>query len=331
MNHFDVVKNFASRKVNKHTGDVSWKGSRVFSRDETLYSFGRHFILAKYLGHKEGKGFFLKNGDKYSTSTSQHQGMVQQKCKGGPTVSFSALQSAGVNAHSLRMENVVDYIEDYRSGSIVRNKESGKFFEKEWGEEAYQYTPFEKPRAGMFIPHLCQSNDDLTEGYWHTLGACLIESGGFQYLCSLDEGRYFVSKLRHKVKSVARSFEMLKPRKVREVEKEGVNVTRQGEWFFIPTSNSPSDLAKKTGLSKTKLVKLAKASALPRENSDSNLHVVKHLKLKGKTYAWGSVYHRDPFTKRASGEHRTITLGDLVHEVYKNTELASWSMSGNVD
>ena len=58
--------------------------------------------MAKYLGKHENKPFFIKNSDKYSLSTSQYQGLVQQYCP-DPTISRTAIEpiyARGMVSHS---------------------------------------------------------------------------------------------------------------------------------------------------------------------------------------------------------------------------------------
>lgn len=105
MSHKLIVKKFASRTINKRTGIVSWKGSNIFCDEDTIYSYGRHFPMAVYLGeHPKYKYFFIKNTDKYSSSTSCHQGMVSHSCA-GPEVPRLALNNAVADAETLKFES----------------------------------------------------------------------------------------------------------------------------------------------------------------------------------------------------------------------------------
>ena len=52
--------------------------------------------------------------------------------------------------------------------------------------------------------------------------------------------------------------------------------------------------------------------------------------IQGGLFAIGKVYHRNKETNRRSGEHSSIHL-DGWHEVFKNTERASWGALGYVD
>ena len=49
------------------------KNRSLFIDGDTLYSYGYHFPLAR----RNGDGTFWVNPDKYSVTTSKHQGMVR--------------------------------------------------------------------------------------------------------------------------------------------------------------------------------------------------------------------------------------------------------------
>jgi len=77
--------------------------------------------------------------------------------------------------------------------------------------------------------------------YRHFIGAMVIEVSGKYYLFDVDRrelGFYrfnaFLSELPSKVKTIAEAYDMLIPQKVRNARKKGLEVPRQGEWFFIP-------------------------------------------------------------------------------------------------
>ena len=73
------------------------------------------------------------------------------------------------------------------------------------------------------------------------------ESGKAAYFISgYDENEdpplYFLARLPHSVKSHKEGIEALKPKSVKEAEKLGLSVLRQGDMFFIPTPYRKEDL-----------------------------------------------------------------------------------------
>jgi hypothetical protein len=107
MNHQEIVKRYAERTINKKTRDASWKSTNISCKGDIIYSY-HWWEMAKYLGKKDNEPLFIKNGDRYSISTAQHQGLVQQYCQ-GPTISRIAIEAAGINFNSLTQEDILDY------------------------------------------------------------------------------------------------------------------------------------------------------------------------------------------------------------------------------
>jgi hypothetical protein len=365
--HSEIAKKFAARKLNRRTGDCSWSGSRMYASGDTLYSYGSHFPLARFLGEKAGESVFIKNGDRYSSSTSGHQSITQGACK-GPTVSVSALRAAGINFYNLALPPVVEqkerryesdsdqtynnrlpafviaYRPDFRE-HIYRDKEGGYWRDLDYktlkSKRPNFSNPFVPPRQGMFVPYGGQEDDDrYKSGCWHILGAALIRRADQDFLCSLDEGQYFVAQLPHTVRNIDQAFNALKPQLVRRAERAGLAVVRQGEWFFIPTGLDHAGFAQKVGLTKTKVLELAKIAPLPqrqRANIDvdtrtRNKHCCRQFFVVDEgIYTFGSVYHRNGWNDRVTNEHRTLKLGDQWHRVCLNTEVASWTVGGRFD
>jgi hypothetical protein len=329
MNHNQVVANFGARKANpRNNNQVTWKGSRIYSDDQCLYSYGRHFILAVYLGSDREGPVFLKNGDKYSSSTTEHQSLVQKHLR-GPTVSFSALNSAGWQPSSMTAKDILDWQPDDWT-DVVRNKDTGHLFRAGETENTVG-EPF-TVTAGMYVPshsgdEFTTAEGTFTRGHWHRLAAVLLRANdGDIYLSGLDEGSYFLSQFPKNsgVSWIRGAFDFLKPRPVREAEEFGTTVERQGEWFFVKTEHTK---ARELGFKE----KDAKQRAIPDSRPNQrNSHVAVLLVRGEEVYAKGNVYHRNN-AGRATREHRTLGLGDHWHRVYRNTEAASWTSQGNVD
>jgi hypothetical protein len=284
MNHHEVVKRYAQRKTNARSGDVTWKGGNISCRGDFVYSY-HWWEMAKHLGEKNGEPFFIKNGDRYSPSTSQHQGHVQQLCK-GPTVSRTAVDAAGISFLSITQKDIVDYTQDYTSPTLFREKQTGEYYEPKtdlhqdsnghWRNSTIDYVVFKPPRQGMFIEYHNTKPEDSerfsAEGYWHVLGGVLLGRDGKNFLCSLDENSYFVSQLSEPVGTVEEAFESLKPQSVKKAIKKGLDVKRQGEWFFVPTGMDDSKMAGNLGINKTRLRKIARQKELPTRDNRTNSH-----------------------------------------------------------
>jgi len=104
-NHSEIVEKFSTRQPNKrHQGQVVWRGSRVYCSADLIFSYGSHFPMAKHLGERDNKPFFIRNDDKYSSSTSAHQSKVRQHCP-GPDVSRRKL-SKHIHFEDLEMVHI---------------------------------------------------------------------------------------------------------------------------------------------------------------------------------------------------------------------------------
>ena len=359
-----VVENYVAQKPNRNQdGRVAWtysssgsaygySGRQLYCEGEVLYSYGPHFPLAAVVGiekagTKNERCLFVKNGDKHSSTTTSHQSMVQSACE-GPTVSLSALAAAGIEFKELVLKptktNRITQPERKKGVPVILFWRPDKR-EYVWRHEdghyttAHDYPPkkFKPPKQGMFVASSRQKEDGKTYGYWHVLGAVVIEYENNYYLCGLDDGTYFVAQLRGKPRNCDHAYEMLKPREVREAEAEGKRVFRQGEWFFVPTGMKDQDLRELLLWTQKKLEEQSNIEALPVQRtgpSGSNLHVCKQLKLQGgkRIYVKGKVFHRFPFNGNPlTNQHPTVNLGDEWHIAYHNTEVQSWSMDGSFD
>jgi hypothetical protein len=378
MNTREVVRRFEERIPNPRCGGrVEWRGSvgyasasggfsgsgfagaRIYCEKNTLFSYGSHFALAHYLGQRDGKHLFLKNGDRASQTTSRQQAEVQELCE-GPTVSFSAFAAAGVDLSAFRVENVIDFAEDKRV-YLMREKETGTFYRLgKWNADQGEYERadvFVPPKQGAFFPDRSEpEKNGFVSGVWHVVAACLIHINGRYLLSAIDEGSYFVSELSSPAESIHEAFALLKPREVRKAEAKGATVLRQGEWYFIPTGiRADRELGRLLNLPSLGNVKI---DSLPRPKDSTgrslgNCHRCFVVEHHSELWARGTVRHqreteryiqemrRSPwhgdngklvpmpvksgFTYRATHEHAAVKLGKEWHRVYRNTEVGSWT------
>lgn len=344
MTNEDVISRWIAAKPNpRQGGAVRWGTGNVYSDCErVIYSYGRHFPLAVRLG----KDSFLLNGDRYSVTTSRHQSDIQYALQGQPTVSFEALRALGVRPEDLTAGNIRDYTRD-RTTYLSRVPDPDAADPDATKLVRQDGSDFEPPAQGQLV-------ENRWSVYWHILGATLIrhyhkpwndEPGEWRYyLCSLDEGTYFVSRLSRPAATVDSALWGLKPYKVQQAIRAGESVIRQGEWFFVPTGLADRDIAKLANLERVSdlpgFLRSQKpagirhirttAHPLPTDNPSSNEHWCTHAVIRGETYARGKVIHRDPWSHTPTGEHRSVTLRGWFR-VYKNTELDSRSIGGKFD
>lgn len=79
----------------------------------------------------------------------------------------------------------------------------------------------------------------------HFTGASLFEVDGKTYLFDIDRREIaekifnpFLAEIPVAAKTIAEAYEALKPTEVKEAELAGLQVIRQGEWFFIPVKGN---------------------------------------------------------------------------------------------
>lgn len=67
----------------------------------------------------------------------------------------------------------------------------------------------------------------------------LSETARSYFLLGVDGGSPFVVQVSRRPQTVDEAFQWLMPKKVKEAVIQGLDVKRQGDWFFIPTSREP--------------------------------------------------------------------------------------------
>lgn len=330
--------------------DFGVRSKIVYCKGPLLYNYGEHFPLAKYLGlDAQGRKTYILNGDQWrgSGGWGASTGQLQRDLLDlhGPIVSADALRAADVPFHRLELGMIVDWSKAQTTTNLLYNAETGAYAQFSWRyahqryvdvERDYDYEPWQPPRQGMFVPCAgpAAARPGEVLGYWHVLGAVLLKTAGRRLLCSVDEGRYFVSELARPAASVKAAFAQLKPKAARDAEKAGKTVPRQGEWFFVPTEFDAASLAAALGAPAKQIDALVRRGfPIPDERRTDNQHCADLLQIgDGKlVLARGKVRHRARFSGQLTGEHATVDLGGRWHRPVRNTEKASWSMDGRVD
>lgn len=156
----------------------------------------------------------------------------------------------------------------------------------------------------------------------HFTGACLFEVEGTCFLFDIDRQEIkhkifnpFLAQIPIKVTSVSEAYRALKPIDVTLAEMQGLEVVRQGEWFFIPVKGEHTpDLEELRGGSTRKRMELRAGDNRPNyaEMGVEALGLVK-----------GKVEH-------SGREHKPVMLSTW-HRAVPNTATKSFTISGQVD
>ena len=309
-------------------------------------SWGRDLMLVHHYGachfpvvvrmpgvqnmRRKGKIWYLHNGDRWpggggwGSPISHYQTQARRLFPDQPLVSLDLLRTANIDYQYIYY---VDSWPDTQQRAELFNPHSTCHCEEFYMENNTVLSKIEfdrwiQERSTRGTLSLEKDGEGkVVRASWHLLGSLLFMYQGKYYLASMDEERYFLSQLPHKCARVATAFEMLKPRRVREAIKQGKDVKRQGEWFFIPVDEMPLRLRERDWVPRY---------ALPQKDSRSdNKHMAtRGVTVGGKRYVKGLVRHINEITDRHSGEHKIMRFYKDIHMAVCNTSLADWSTTG---
>src|SRR5713101_4049904 len=298
MSHFEVVRAFIRGQYRR--------GSSLFGdkSEGTLFSYGRHFPLVVQI-----PGGFLVNGSRYSVSTARHQSLaLRALAESGQryaVVPFNAIERAMA---ALNHRVPVSFLSELKEAVSITVPSS---------EERWRSVEYMKP--------------DGTAAYRsvHTLGDSVIRVRDHEFVSAVDEtgvgrGIYFFTQLagRKTLSSLQEALDMLKPPFVRNAEKKGLEVKRQGEWFAVPARIGTRQLMRDV---RRGVAVHGQDHVLGRDGHHRLKHSViyKYGPKKGQVFARGSMRH-------TRGEHRMLALPEwsrIVHSVQGR----SYRLSGNFD
>lgn len=103
----DRTERWMERALGRSSRDLSRSSGTVFYEGDSIYSYGRHFEMARVMRDRSGEpSFVLVNGDRFSVTTSGHQSGVRGviRSSGLPSiiVPYSAMDAAGIELDSIR-------------------------------------------------------------------------------------------------------------------------------------------------------------------------------------------------------------------------------------
>jgi len=204
MNHCEVIRRYSNRKINSRTNTIEWYGGNVYCRDDVIYSYGRHFPMAVYVGGDLCK--YVINSDKYSTSTSRHQNLVRRFCY-GPALPRNALGNVGISFLELTAKNILFWRNGF-SKFVFRNKENNTLHEIPKGQI------LEPNVFGKFKPYRSRSSSvEVEEGYetgWFIVDQVVVLSWKRKYFLVVKDE---ISQLTKKPDNISHAFELAADKK----------------------------------------------------------------------------------------------------------------------
>jgi hypothetical protein len=298
MSHLEVVRAYVRGRYRR--------GSRVFAdeSDGAVFSYGRHFPLVVRI-----PGGFLVNGSRYSVSTSRHQNLAlrvlaeSRQCYA--VLPFNAIERAIAALHQKAPSSFLSELKEAVSITIPSSRERWRSVE------------YKKP------------DGTVAQRSIHTLGDSVIRVRDHEFVSAVDEtgmgrGIYFFTQLpgRKTPSTLQEALDMLKPPFVRDAEEEGLEVSRQGEWFAVPVRIGTRQLLRDV---RRGVAVRGQDHVLGREGHHRLTHAViyKYGPEKGQVYARGSMRH-------TRGEHRMLALPTWFRIIH-GVQGRSYSLSGNFD
>lgn len=101
-------------------------GSSMFFRNETIYSYGYHFIIAKHVQNKEGQKCVFFNDRSYSNTTAKHQSLVWRAIPSNvpffKVLTFINDLDAATTAHKDNLINYINQAEQAKDKAIKATK-----------------------------------------------------------------------------------------------------------------------------------------------------------------------------------------------------------------
>ncbi|MBW1812145.1 MAG: hypothetical protein JRJ39_00355 [Deltaproteobacteria bacterium] len=360
----NVIEAFFDQAADGPTGagNVYWEDKK------TLYSYGRHFPLA----YKLRSGSYLFNGDKYSSSTGRHQSETaayRDEGRGDITISFSALQAAGIEYDSESLHIVStqpdqqeDFYFDPKFYGKAAREDAEKFIKsapkgatvrfQSWkdkeGERQQAPSYWHRPAAAVLMWDAWTETKLLFENHqdpWKSTGERKVKHPVKYFILGMDEGSYFISQLPGPAASVGKAYDILKPKAIRQAEARGEKIQRQGEWFFYPIFEGST--ARQIYKQLDPKFNLTDASNRPgaahiatRGGRLSQVafltaeKTAKHFK-HALRHCDGSQIIVSGQIRHSEGDHAQLKLSTIenikIFSAHINTALASWSSSGGVD
>jgi hypothetical protein len=264
-------------------------------------------LAIKTNGRILGNSSMLKNllakRNPWGDVTTDEQRLLSEKV---PMIPFSAIESAKLDVRKIKV------IDETPAETIVRTVTNG--------QDPKTYKTRYK-------------DVDV-----HFTGAKLFQIGERQFLFDIDRNEIehkifnpFLVELKHSVKTVKDAYEALKPQLVKDAEAKGVEVKRQGEWFFIPKKLS------KTFVKENHKKVVTNEWSVKQGNKPIMEFVPMTLRAGNNRpnrvdagFTVGSLHYVKGVAKHDGREHKDLELAGW-HIAIPNTSISSWTITGDID
>lgn len=244
-----------------------------------------------------------------------------------PMLPFSVFEQAKLDVQKLV---IVEQAKDETVQLSTRNPKYKEKFNSDTGE----MEPVNDEPETLLVPR-------------HFTGASLFRIGSEFYLFDVDRREIehgifnpFLVNLPKAAKTIAEAYNSLKPQAVKDAEKKGLEVLRQGEFFFIPVdakTNAGIEALLSAGVHRGELDSLTLSAGPNRPNYAHGIEVKDGARLKRSDLEWNA--HRSVKADavfvigevtHSGREHAPLELNGW-YTAHANTAMKSFTITGDVD
>jgi hypothetical protein len=175
----------------------------------------------------------------------------------------------------------------------------------------------------------------------HFTGASLFEVNGRCFLFDVDRREIkhkifnpFLVELKTQVQTIAEAYEALKPQEVKDAEAAGLEVLRQGEWFFIPLNKKFKTIKALRESGQWNALEKGYQTIELRAGNNRPNRVSRAAGLVSRNkYDMAEIERIDAvtgFVEHAGREHAKLDLPGWYKPV-PNTSIQSFTITGDID
>lgn len=230
-------------------------GDKEYSHSNTITQEGKTFLSYSTLyAVKLDNGTFVVNADRYSHATDRHiadlLSELRQEQKAYSVISYRLLRNLGIDVRNESIRNMIRIHERAEDNSyVVFEGGSSQMIDLDGEQVELTYENFESVlkkhygNIGQLNTHKANSKRSAYKSF-HVMGGCVFSVGVSKFWSSTDSTQAFICELPRDAYgiTIADAIKSLIPDTARRAMEAGLNVIRQGEYFFSPISAKPSDV-----------------------------------------------------------------------------------------
>ncbi len=231
------------------SGAKEHSASNTVSQDgDTFHSYATLYAV------KLDNGTFIVNADRYSNTTARHiadlLSEIRQAEKAYAVISYRLLRNLGIDVRNGSIRNMIRIHERADDNTYMMYEGgSSQMIDLDGEQVELTYENFEsvlkKHYGNIGQLHKYQANTKRSAyKSFHVMGGCVFSVGVSKFWSGIDSTQAFICELPRDAYgiTIADAIKSLVPDSARRAMESGLNVIRQGEYFFTPITNKPSDV-----------------------------------------------------------------------------------------